>query len=152
MLLMTNVTRVACSSHTGIAHWVTLTLAIDTSPYDTLTQKSTYGGWFSSHDREEGAKRIPMGKTGGAQALSRMPEHFVGGNNFDVTIVTKRLGETCYYIALLLFVLFLFWKHYFLETLFLFSAVGGEKGTYWFHHFFKNCEFHCHEWISIMES
>lgn len=30
-----------CSSHARIAHWVTLTLAIDTSPYDTLTQKST---------------------------------------------------------------------------------------------------------------
>ena len=51
--------------------------------------------------REGGAKRIPMGKKGGAQALSRMPEHFVGGNNFDVTIVTKRLGETRYYAHLL---------------------------------------------------
>lgn len=84
-----------CSSHARIAHWVTLTLAIDTSPYDTLTQKSTLWRllFASPIEGQKESRRVKKKES----ALSwTVFEYFVGGNNFNVTNVTKRLGETCY--------------------------------------------------------
>lgn len=84
-----------CSSHARIAHWVTLTLAIDTSPYDTLTQKSTLWRLLlaSPIEGQKESRRVKKKES----ALSwTVLEYFVGGNNFNVTNVTKRLGETCY--------------------------------------------------------
>ena len=93
-------------------------------------------------------KRIPMGREEGAEALSRtrMPEHFVGGNNFEVTIVTKRLGETCYYALLLFRSLPFFETLYFLETLYCLETSLSfvrvvKRGCELVLLFLKNCKF-----------
>lgn len=91
----------AYARHTrGIAHWVTLTLAIDTGPYDTLTQKST--PWpellrLSRHTRQEG------GGGGGREteiekkeALSRTMLRYFTERYSDFR-VTKRSRWNLYY-------------------------------------------------------
>lgn len=108
----------AYARHTrGIAHWVTLTLAIDTGPYDTLTQKST--PWpellrLSRHTRQEGGGGGREREIEKKEALSRTMLRYFTERYSDFR-VTKRSRWN-----LLLYYYYYYYCCFFFFSLFLF--------------------------------